>query len=253
MRDRNGGQRSPYRLRRAAALIIVVGLALVAWGASRVAAEVLVPGRYERLAETSAPREAEADGSAAWTDVLEQGPDAVGWVTVSDTTIDYPVVQGDDNEFYLHHDMWGDESNAGSIFADARCDVRHGLSTLLYGHHLFTSDKMFAPIAGCDDQGEFDEVLSGSTATWSRPGLPTLTLRPVMAMRVEADDELTQTFGIYSPQTLREWLGRMMERADARAERADAAIAAARDALTLATCTSNTGDQTYRTVVVFVA
>ena len=37
--------------------------------------------------------------------LLDENADCIGWLKISDTDISYPVVQGKENEFYLHHDF----------------------------------------------------------------------------------------------------------------------------------------------------
>ena len=46
----------------------------------------------------------------------------IAWITVNDTDIDYPVMQGKDNYEYLNKDPYGEFSLSGSIFLDARND-----------------------------------------------------------------------------------------------------------------------------------
>lgn len=67
----------------------------------------------------------------------------VGWVTVNDTTIDYPIMQGNTNQEFLNKDPFGDYSLSGSIFLDHRnsADFSDAYS-LVYGHHL-SGDVMF--------------------------------------------------------------------------------------------------------------
>lgn len=62
-------------------------------------------------------------------------PRTVGWIRLKDTPIDYPVVQGADNSFYLTHNFSDEESVHGCIFAlgnesfpDKRC--------VLFGHAM---------------------------------------------------------------------------------------------------------------------
>ena len=45
-------------------------------------------------------------------------PQVVGWLRIPDTHIDYPIVQGEDNDFYLNHDWKGGKNSVGSIFMD---------------------------------------------------------------------------------------------------------------------------------------
>ena len=65
----------------------------------------------------------------------EKNPDVVGWVYVNDTPIDYPIVQKDDNAYYIDRDWEGNHSSAGSIFEDFRGKINETENTLLYGHN----------------------------------------------------------------------------------------------------------------------
>ena len=67
----------------------------------------------------------------------EMSKDAVAWLTVDDTRIDYPVMQGKDNSEYLNKDPYGKYSLSGSIFLDSRCSGDFsGDYSLIYGHHM---------------------------------------------------------------------------------------------------------------------
>ncbi|PWM60035.1 MAG: hypothetical protein DBX91_04885 [Subdoligranulum variabile] len=68
--------------------------------------------------------------------LLARNPDVVGWISIDDTPVDYPVVQGTDNEYYLHHDLDGAYDALGVPFADYECDVEHGRHLILYGHNM---------------------------------------------------------------------------------------------------------------------
>ncbi len=61
----------------------------------------------------------------------------VGWLTVDNTGIDYPVMQGKDNSAFLNKDPYGNYSLSGSIFLDSRCspDFKDDYS-IVYGHHM---------------------------------------------------------------------------------------------------------------------
>lgn len=67
----------------------------------------------------------------------ELSEDAVAWLTVDDTKIDYPVMQGKTNEEYLNKDPYGNYSLSGSIFLDFRNDKTFTDDySLVYGHHM---------------------------------------------------------------------------------------------------------------------
>jgi len=61
----------------------------------------------------------------------------VGHLRVGGTTINYDVVQGEDNRFYLYHDINGNPSNAGWIFLDYEVDIRRqDQNMVIYGHNM---------------------------------------------------------------------------------------------------------------------
>ena len=67
----------------------------------------------------------------------EKNKDIVGWITVDYTSIDYPIVQGDDNEYYLNHTLTNKVNSSGWIFMDARNNIDDwDKNTIIYGHNL---------------------------------------------------------------------------------------------------------------------
>ncbi|MFJ7735886.1 class B sortase [Lysinibacillus sp. NPDC097287] len=61
----------------------------------------------------------------------------VGWVSVDGTKLNNPILQTDNNDFYLDHNFKGDYSRAGSVFMDYRNDVTDmSRNTILYGHAM---------------------------------------------------------------------------------------------------------------------
>lgn len=85
----------------------------------------------------------------------------VAWLTVDDTMIDYPVMQGETNEEYLNKDPYGNYSMSGSIFLDSRntADFTDAYS-LIYGHHM-EGDYMFGPLHHFLEQDYLDTHPSG--------------------------------------------------------------------------------------------
>ncbi len=87
----------------------------------------------------------------------EAGIDVVAWIYCEDTVIDYPVVHGEDNDFYLHHSYDGAYTASGSIFTDAGNDPSFGdANTIMYGHHM-RDGSMFASLQKWTDQAYMDE------------------------------------------------------------------------------------------------
>lgn len=67
----------------------------------------------------------------------EENPDIVGWLEIEGTSINYPVLQGDDNEYYMTHNYKKQKSKNGSIFLTKDYNWSIPSSNLLiYGHNL---------------------------------------------------------------------------------------------------------------------
>ena len=78
--------------------------------------------------------------------IYDLNHDMVGWITIPDTVIDYPVVQSEDSEFYLSHGFFGEENNNGQIILDAKCDPYTPSYNLIISGHNMKSDLMFGTL-----------------------------------------------------------------------------------------------------------
>ncbi len=97
-----------------------------------------------------------ADLDIDWDALKAENPDVVAWVYIQGTDISYPVVQGDDNDYYLTHSYTGARSSSGSIFLD--CDNNPDfmdMHNVLYGHNMLDG-SMFAQILNFKDQDFLD-------------------------------------------------------------------------------------------------
>lgn len=76
----------------------------------------------------------------------EENPDVVGWIRIPDTKIDYPLMQGEDNDFYLNHTWKKEPSSVGSIFLEwgSSPDLTD-FNTIVYGHNM-NNGAMFADL-----------------------------------------------------------------------------------------------------------
>ena len=87
--------------------------------------------------------------------------DVVAWLTIDDTTIDYPIMQGKTNDSYLNKDPYGDFSLSGSIFLDSRNtpDFTDAYS-LVYGHHM-EYGAMFGALDAFKEESYFSKHRTG--------------------------------------------------------------------------------------------
>lgn len=80
-------------------------------------------------------------------ELLQINEDIVGWVKIGDTGVDYPIMQSEDNDFYLERDILKMSNVNGSIFMDYRNDIQSPTDKhlILYGHNM-KNQTMFAPL-----------------------------------------------------------------------------------------------------------
>lgn len=90
--------------------------------------------------------------SVDFSALKENIPDLVGWIYGEGTAISYPVVQGEDNAYYLRHMTDGRSNASGAIFMDVRNQTHTLLSNeILYGHHM-KNGSMFAGLMAYKSQ-----------------------------------------------------------------------------------------------------
>lgn len=86
------------------------------------------------------------DVTVDFASLLNTNPDTIAYIIVKGTNISYPVVQTDNNDYYLDHDFNHNYSIKGSIFADYRNTFDNlSLNTIIYGHHRL-DNTMFGPL-----------------------------------------------------------------------------------------------------------
>lgn len=76
-----------------------------------------------------------------------ENPDCVGWLTIPDTTVDYPIVwTPNDPEHYLRRDFYGNHASGGTPFLDGRNEAQaKGQNLIVYGHNMLDG-SMFKPV-----------------------------------------------------------------------------------------------------------
>lgn len=103
------------------------------------------PNQYQDLTNNVKQEETIVDSSYINTNFISvnlnyytsKNNETVGWIQVNGTNINYPIVQHEDNNFYLEHDFYKRKTNIGWIFADYRDNMENlNNNTIIYGHNL---------------------------------------------------------------------------------------------------------------------
>lgn len=113
------------------------------------------PDQYKDLT-SSVPQDSTANSSNTTIDTnyinvnlnyyIQKNPETVAWIQVNGTNINYPIVQHNDNSYYLEHDFYQRKTNIGWIFGDYRNDFNSfNNNTIIYGHNL-VNRTMFGSI-----------------------------------------------------------------------------------------------------------
>lgn len=71
-----------------------------------------------------------------FSNLKSKNKDTIGWIKIPNTVIDYPVVQSEDNSYYLTNDFYQNKNVYGWIFADFKNEFPNlSKNTIIYGHN----------------------------------------------------------------------------------------------------------------------
>lgn len=99
-----------------------------------------------------------SENKESFEELRAMNPDVIGWLTIYDTTIDYPVLQSPhSNDDYLSKNAKGEWEGSGSLFLD---HYNHpdfsDFNTIIFGHHM-AGPVMFGQLDAFLDKDFFDE------------------------------------------------------------------------------------------------
>ena len=111
--------------------------------------------------DTASEDETEGDGSGYlqvdFAGLKKVNPDVIAWIQISALDISYPVVQGEDNYYYLHHMFEGQENKNGSVFVDYHNQPDFTDSnTIVYGHNM-KNGSMFGTLDRYQNQSLYQQ------------------------------------------------------------------------------------------------
>lgn len=108
------------------------------------------PYETEQTPQESAPISVDFEA------LMQENSDIIGWLYCENTPINYPVVQADDNDYYLRRDLHGEYLRTGTLFADFRCPaVGTGQNHIIYGHNMKNA-SMFGTLINYNEQEYYE-------------------------------------------------------------------------------------------------
>jgi sortase B len=234
----------------AAVLLLVVGLGLLGfagytWYTNQQAYQENAD-EYHGLAEAYVV-EGDADGDdpvvVDFAALKALNSEIVGWVLIPNTPVNYPVVQHNDNDYYLTHSFLGRYDEFGAVFMDYRSDpYLADYTTVLYGHHL-KNGEMFAKVADYSNQADFDTL--NNLYYVSQDGV-VHTLAPLCAVVVSGYDVDVLQFYFDGLGSFQTYVQSLLDRSSARSATADASTVG--HLYLLSTCSYATDNE--RTILV---
>ena len=89
---------------------------------------------------------------------LQQGNiDVKGWISIDNTNINYPLLQGTDNDYYLTHNYKKETSRYGSIFINYQSDIKDvNSNVIIYGHNMGDS-QMFGDLLKYENKDFYEQ------------------------------------------------------------------------------------------------
>lgn len=126
---------------------------------------------------------------ADFNELKKINKDVKGWIEVNGTTINYPYVQTNNNDFYLNHTFDKTSNGAGWIFLDYRNDINfEDKNTIIYGH-------------GRSNSSMFGSLKNITKSSWFNN-----TNNYVIKVATEKSNTLWEVFSVYHIPTTSDYL-----------------------------------------------
>lgn len=163
----------------------------------------------------------------------EMNPDVIGWLEVEAIPdISYPIVQGEDNDYYLHRTFKRAENFAGSIFIDYTNDPKFtDCNTIIYGHNM-KNGSMFGKLKQLWESEKYKD----SKYLWICTPAGKYRYEIFSMQYAEVNSETYTLFSAHD-DAFGEYLGKMAEKSEA--DLGTENLAKEDTVVTLSTCTSN--------------
>ena len=118
--------------------------------------------REENAQEEVVQQEPQQEENQISKEDIDFEENVIGWINIDGTRIDYPVVQTDNNDFYLNHNYKGERDSYGSIYMDFRnVSVERDDNIIIYGHKI-RDGSMFSDLANYTNEGIYKDYFENN-------------------------------------------------------------------------------------------
>lgn len=149
----------------AAVLLIIVALGFIAYNFYPIMTQNLEKNKIVAVAKEN---DSATPDRIDFNSLLAINPQTVGWIQIDGTPLEYPVVQTDNNDYYLSHNFSMESSFVGSIFLDYLCNTEFTRNNVIYGHYM-SDQSMFGSLWNYQDAAYFKQH---PIIKYDRPGDP---------------------------------------------------------------------------------
>ena len=112
---------------------------------------------YKQVQVVAEQKKKEFDGNVDFQSLLKENEDVKAWLYSENTVINYPIVQGEDNQFYLYRMINKQWNGKGSLFIDFRNEKPfEDFNTVVYGHRM-KDGSMFHSLVDYRDKKYFNK------------------------------------------------------------------------------------------------
>ena len=128
------------------AVIIFSGIKIIEWIKSNKKNKEIMSEIKENIVMNDGTNSNDEEYRVDFEKLKQKNPDTIAWIKVNGTDIDFPVVKGIDNSYYLTHNFNKEKNKAGWIFADYRNKFDGtDKNIIIYGHNM-KDGSMFASL-----------------------------------------------------------------------------------------------------------
>ncbi|MFI3168801.1 MAG: class B sortase [Faecalibacterium sp.] len=169
----------------------------------------------------------------------------IGWVSIADTVVDYPIMYTPQSpEYYLHRDLEGDYSFVGVPFLEEACDMDASSYLIVYAHNM-NNGTMFGSLEKYRDETYYQEhslVICDSLTEYR-------TYEIAAVLYLELSQEVMDTF--YAVPETEDAFANLVAQIEANAlYDTGVSIEAGDQILALSTCSSRKDDERFVVIAV---